>query len=71
MTEANQNFPRVVRMVDERGPVVVLRNNRPSYVIIEYDAARDFEVAADEGEVQEVSQRIMAEYAQEYRELAQ
>ena len=38
MTEANQNFSRVARMVDERGPVVVLRNNRPAYVVLDYDA---------------------------------
>ena len=27
ITEANQNFSRVARMVDEKGPVVILKNN--------------------------------------------
>lgn len=29
ITEANQNFSRVARMVDEGGPVVILKNNAP------------------------------------------
>lgn len=41
MTEANQNFSKVVRTVDEDGMAVILKNNRPKYVIVgfeEYDA---------------------------------
>ncbi len=41
MTEANQNFSRVVRMVDENGMAVIMKNNKPRYVVVdfsEYDA---------------------------------
>ena len=69
MTEANQNFSRVARMVDERGPVVVLRNNRPRYVVLDYDALTEPE-SVDDAEVLEVSRRVMAKHAQAYRELA-
>ena len=31
ITEANQNFSRVARMVDENGSVVILKNNTPRY----------------------------------------
>ena len=27
LTEANQNFSKVARLADERGPVVILKNN--------------------------------------------
>lgn len=40
MTEANQNFSKVVRTVDENGIVVILKNNNPKYVVVgfeEYD----------------------------------
>lgn len=37
LTEANQNFSRVARLVDERGSVVILRNNHPKYVVLAYD----------------------------------
>ena len=33
MTEANRNFSRVARMASERGPVVVMRNNTPRYLV--------------------------------------
>ena len=35
ITEANQNFSKIARMVDEQVPVVVLKNNTPKYLIIE------------------------------------
>ena len=35
ITEANQNFSRVARMVDEKGPVIILKNNSPRYMLME------------------------------------
>ena len=37
MTEANQNFSNVVRAVDENGMVVILKNNKPRYVVVGFD----------------------------------
>ena len=31
ITEANQNFSRVARLVDENGAAVILKNNVPRY----------------------------------------
>ena len=39
ITEANQNFSRVARMVDENGSVVILKNNTPRYLLIEFEKA--------------------------------
>ena len=36
ITEANQNFSKVARLVDEQGSVVILKNNVPRYLIIEF-----------------------------------
>lgn len=55
MTEANQNFSKVVRLVDESGIAVILKNNRPRYMVVgfsEYDEIqqarnRRFEKNAD------------------------
>ncbi|MDR3120994.1 MAG: type II toxin-antitoxin system Phd/YefM family antitoxin [Clostridiales bacterium] len=55
MTEANQNFSKVARLVDESGMAVILKNNKPRYMVLdfaEYDklqAARHklFDSAAD------------------------
>lgn len=70
MTDANQNFSRVARMVDEEGPVVILRNSRPKYIVIEYDSVRGDEIA-DETSLRAVSRRIMDQRAEAYTQLAQ
>ena len=36
ISEANQNFSRVARMVDENGSVVIMKNNAPRYLLIEF-----------------------------------
>lgn len=37
MTEANQNFSKVARTVDESGMAVILKNNKPRYVVVDFD----------------------------------
>ena len=36
MTEANQNFSKVVRIVDESGMAVILKNNKPRYMLLSF-----------------------------------
>lgn len=36
ITEANQNFFRVARLVDENGTAVILKNNVPRYLVVEF-----------------------------------
>ena len=40
MTEANQNFSKVVRLVDDNGLAIIMKNNKPRYMVVgfsEYD----------------------------------
>ena len=37
MKEANQNFSKVARMVDKDGAVVILKNNIPKYILVDYN----------------------------------
>lgn len=39
ISDANQNFSKVARLVDERGLVIILKNNKPHYIIVDYDYA--------------------------------
>lgn len=39
ITEANQNFSRVARLVDARGSVIIMKNNVPRYLISEFGQA--------------------------------
>lgn len=70
ITEANQNFSRVARMVDENGSVVILKNNAPRYLIIEFKAAEMEEMASDE-DVLNISKRLIAKNKKAYEVLAE
>ncbi|EFM39665.1 prevent-host-death family protein [[Eubacterium] yurii subsp. margaretiae ATCC 43715] len=36
ISEANQNFSKVARLVDKYGSAVILKNNSPKYIILEF-----------------------------------
>ena len=40
ISEANQNFSKVARLVDTYGSAVILKNNAPRYVILEFPKAK-------------------------------
>lgn len=69
ITEANQNFSRVARMVDENGAVVILKNNTPRYLVIEFEKAEK-EQLADNESLAEISKRLIAKNREAYEELA-
>lgn len=69
ITEANQNFSRVARMVDENGFVVILKNNSPRYLLIEFEKAEK-EQLADNEDLLAVSKRLIAKNREAYEVLA-
>lgn len=69
ITEANQNFSRVARLVDENGAAVILKNNVPRYVLLEFSQAEQEQLAEDEG-ILAVSKRLIAKNRRAYEELA-
>jgi antitoxin Phd len=69
ITEANQNFSRVARMVDENGAAVILKNNSPKYVLMEFSQFQKEEYAETE-DVETVGRRIMVKHHRAFEELA-
>ncbi len=69
ITEANQNFSRVARMVDENGSFVILKNNTPRYLLIEFEQA-EAEQLADNEDLIEISKRLIQKNKAAYEELA-
>lgn len=69
ITEANQNFSKVARIVDQYGSAVILKNNTPRYLVIEFQEADSLQ-EADTDEVTEISNRLLARNAEVYKELA-
>ena len=68
-TEANQNFSRVSRMAEERGHVVVFKNNRPKLLMIDLDTEPQIEMTVDE-KIDFVAARILREHRAAFEELA-
>lgn len=69
ITEANQNFSRVARLVDQTGQAVILKNNVPRYLVIEFPLAEQEQEASDE-DIRAISARLMAKNRAAYEELA-
>lgn len=68
ITEANQNFSRVARMVDENGAAIILKNNVPRYILMEFNQMEAEQLA--EEDIQEISKRLMAKNKHAYEVLA-
>ena len=68
--EANQNFSKVARLVDKHGSAVILKNNVPKYLVIEFCQAEALQTAASDGEVMEISDRLMKRNKKVYEKLA-
>ena len=69
LTEANQKFSHVARMVDENGAVVILKNNMPRYLLIEFNVAEEEQVAKNE-DILEISKRLIEKNRDAYEVLA-
>ena len=69
ITEANQNFSKVARLVDENGAAVILKNNVPRYLVLEFSQAEQ-EQSNDKESLQAISQRLIAKNRKAFRDIA-
>ena len=59
----------MARLVDERGSAVILKNNTPRYLIIEFSQAEQLQAAEDE-DVMNISARLLKQNREAYEVLA-
>lgn len=69
ISEANQNFSRVARIVDRNGEVVIFKNNKPKYKLIDIDHDTTIEMTDDE-KIDFVAARVLKQYRRAFEELA-
>ena len=69
ITEANQNFSKVTRVVDKHGTAVILKNNVPRYLVIDFSKAEAQKIA-DVEDVSTISERLIKQNMEAYKELA-
>ncbi|MGM0209301.1 hypothetical protein IGI96_003923 [Enterococcus sp. DIV0421] len=74
ITEANQNFSKVARMVDSNGTAVILKNNKLKYILVDYqtlvNAENEETVVADQATVDDIVNSILPRHLDAFKVLA-
>ncbi len=69
ISEANQNFSKVARLVDENGAAIILKNNIPRYVIVQISQFEKEETIENE-EVSVIAKKFLSKHKKAFEELA-
>ena len=72
MTEANQTFSKVVCIVDENGMAVILKNNKPRYILIDFDEYDEIQASknARSNKILQTADLLIHENIEAFMELA-
>ena len=70
MTQANQNFSAVARSVDRNGEAVVLKNNKPKYLVIDMENEDFILDLTEEERIDIITKRVLDKYLPAFKELA-
>lgn len=72
MTTANQNFSQVARLVDEKGMAVILKNNKPRYIVIDFEEYDEVAALreARRRKIDTMADQLIAENIEAFKELA-
>jgi antitoxin Phd len=72
MTDANQNFSKVVRLVDKEGMAVIMKNNRPKYIVVDFDEYEELSTIREERKrkIDETADKIIEDNLEAFKELA-
>lgn len=69
MTEANRNFSKIAKMVDEMKSVIVMKNNKPQYIVIDFKEYTSI-VEPYSDRVSDIADDILYENIKAFKELA-
>ena len=69
ISEANQNFSKVARLVDKSGEVYIFKNNKPKYKLVDIESDTTIEMS-DSEKIDFVAARILKKYRRAFEELA-
>ena len=69
ITETNQNFSKAARIADRQGSVVVFKNNKPKYMLINLENNPLIDLT-DEEKIDVVAKRVLEKHRKAFEELA-
>lgn len=70
VTEINQNFTRATKIADKKGSVVIFKNNKPRYMLVDIQNNPVLELTDDE-KIEVVAKRVLEKYRHAFEVLAQ
>ena len=74
ITEANWNFSKVACILDRKGTVVILKNNKPKYVLVDDNnlikVEQEETAVAEQSTIDEVANSILSRHLDAFKELA-
>ena len=70
MTQANQNFSAVASSVEKNGEAVVMKNNKPRFLVVDIKDSDFLLNLTDDEKIDIVSRRILQKYLPAFKELA-
>ena len=69
ISQANQNFSKVARLADKTGSVVIFKNNKPKYKLIDLEREEE-QCMTDDEKIDIIAARILKKYHKAFEELA-
>lgn len=69
VTDVNKNFSRATRVADETGQVVIMKGNKPKYLLVNIDLNPQLEMTEEE-KIIYLGKRILREHIDAFKELA-
>lgn len=69
MTEANQNFSKASKTASLYGQAVIVKNNKPKYLLIDLETSNYIELTLEE-KLEIISKRILNKHIVAFKELA-
>lgn len=67
MTEANQNFSKVSKTADKYGEALIMKNNKPKYILIDIN---NYLELSDDEKIEVIAKRVLAKHINAFKELA-
>ena len=72
ISEANQNFSRIARLVDRNGEVYIFKNNKPKYIVVSFDEYDEIKTAMQnrKKKISDLADELLSENMEALTELA-
>lgn len=69
MFDANQDFSKASKIADKYGQALIIKNNKPKYLLVDINNENYIELTDDE-KIEIVAKRVLKKHIEAFKELA-